>query len=103
MLKRISNVTFCLDILVNSSKESDHSSCIARNLSDQNQVKVVRDCERRRNDQFNKLQERFNALTAEKNRLENNISELTNKLRKAEQERDRLKMKDKCEAKPIRH
>lgn len=78
---------------VYSSKEPTHSNCNTTHFSDQNQVKVVQDCERRRPDQCNKLQERFNALTREKNLLGNRNTELTNMIRKVEEERDRLKMK----------
>lgn len=51
-------------------------------------MKVVQDCY-----QCNKLQERFNALTREKNLLGNQNTELTNMMRNVEKEMDRLKMK----------
>lgn len=53
-------------------------------------VKVERDCERRRPRHCNELQERFNALTREKNLLENQNNILSNMLRKAKEERDML-------------
>lgn len=37
------------------------------------------------------LQEQFNALTREKDLLRNKVSELNNKIRMVEEERDRLK------------
>lgn len=41
----------------------------------------------------NELQERFNALTREKNQLENRNNILSNMLRKMREERDRLLVK----------
>ncbi len=55
-------------------------------------MKVMQDCEQRWPGHCNRLQERFNALTREKNRLENQISELNNMVNNLEEERNRLKI-----------
>lgn len=78
---------------VYSRKEPNHPSCNTSHFTEQKQVEVVQDCEQTRPDQCNRLQERFNALTREKNLLQNQKSELTNMIRKVEDERDGLKMK----------
>lgn len=78
---------------VYSRKEPNHSSCNTSHFTEQKQIQVVQDCEQTRPDQCNRLQERFNALTREKNLLQNQNSELNNMIRKVEDERDRLKMK----------
>lgn len=99
LLKIISNVTFCFHISVYSNKESTHLNFNITQVSDQNQVKVGQDGEQKRSDQCNKLQERFNVLTRDKNLLENRNSELTNMIKKVEEEKDRLKMKLRGEGK----
>nr|XP_020515385.1 asialoglycoprotein receptor 1-like [Labrus bergylta]XP_029138519.1 asialoglycoprotein receptor 1-like [Labrus bergylta] len=43
-------------------------------------------------DQFNRLQERFNALTRDKNLLENRNNELNNLIKEMQEEQDRLKI-----------
>ncbi|KAM8773186.1 C-type lectin domain family 4 member G-like [Acanthopagrus schlegelii] len=57
---------------------------------DENQVTIVQDCERRMPCHCNKLQDRFNALTRERDQLRNEKSDLTNRIRKLVEERDRL-------------
>lgn len=59
------------------------------------------DCERHRPGQHNRLQERFNALTRDKNLLENRNTELTNMIKDVEEERDRLKIKLSGEKKSL--
>lgn len=57
---------------------------------DENQVTIVQDCERRMPCHCNKLQDRFNALTRERDQLRNEKSDLTNRITKLVEERDRL-------------
>lgn len=83
-----------------SRKESTDSNCNATHFSGQNQLtEEVQDCERRWTDQHNRLVEKFNALTREKNLLKNQNNELINMIRKLEEERDRLKINLKGEKK----
>ncbi|XP_076584161.1 uncharacterized protein LOC143319251 [Chaetodon auriga] len=83
-----------LRLTLYSSKESTHLKCNATDFSDQNQLtEDVQDCERRWTRQHNRLLEKFNALTRERNMLENRKNELLNMLRKVVEERDRLQMK----------
>ncbi|XP_051240083.1 CD209 antigen-like protein C [Dicentrarchus labrax] len=81
-----------LRLTLYSSKEPTHLDCNSTHLSDRNQVTVVQDCEQRKPDHCNSLQERFNALTRDKNRLENRNTELINMIKKVEEERNWLKM-----------
>ncbi|XP_029950546.1 C-type lectin domain family 10 member A-like [Salarias fasciatus] len=54
--------------------------------------KVAVDCQEMKNRQCNKLQERFNALTADKNLLENTNNILNNRIKELEEEVQRLQM-----------
>lgn len=85
---KIANVTLCFHTSVYSSEESNRTNCNTTQFGDQNQVKVLQDCEQRRSDQCNNLQERFNALTRERDQLRNQISELNNVLRNLKPERN---------------
>ncbi|XP_041789783.1 C-type lectin domain family 10 member A-like [Chelmon rostratus] len=81
-----------LRLTLHSSKESTRSNCSAAHFNDQNQLtEEVRDCEQRWTNRHNRLLEKFNALTGERNLLQNENNELKNMLRKVEEERDRLK------------
>ncbi|XP_033479019.1 asialoglycoprotein receptor 1-like [Epinephelus lanceolatus] len=92
IVQAILNVS--LRLTVSSSKESTHSDCNTTHFCVQNNTKMVpRDCEGKKPDHCNRLQERFNALTAEKNDLQNRNNDLTNRLRNVEEERDRLKQR----------
>lgn len=74
-----------------SSKEQTGPDCNATHLcDDENQVTIVQDCERRMPCHCNKLQDRFNALTGERDHLRNEKSDLTNRIRKLVEERDKL-------------
>ncbi|XP_070683637.1 CD209 antigen-like protein E [Pempheris klunzingeri] len=91
IIQAILNVSLRLTLY--SSKESTPSDCNATHFSDGKQpADVQMDCDQR-HDQHNRLQERFNALTRDKNLLENRNSELNNMIKDVEEERDRLKMK----------
>ncbi|XP_044045915.1 C-type lectin domain family 4 member M-like isoform X1 [Siniperca chuatsi] len=77
-----------LRLTLYSNKESTHSGCNVTHFSDQNQVKEVQmDCK------YNRLQERLNALTRDRDLLENRNTELTNTIKAVEEDRDRWKMK----------
>uniref|UniRef100_UPI0037E88770 C-type lectin domain family 10 member A-like n=1 Tax=Semicossyphus pulcher TaxID=241346 RepID=UPI0037E88770 len=79
-----------LRLTLYSSRESSH--CNTTHFRDQNQADELQmDCEQKRNDQFNRLQDKFNALTADKNLLENRNNELNNMIKDVQEERDRLK------------
>ncbi|KAG8014456.1 C-type lectin domain family 10 member A [Nibea albiflora] len=80
---------------VHSSNESTPMRCNATHFSDQNKLKEVQDCEPRRND-HNRLQEKFNALTKDINECENRNTILNNRIKKVQEEMDRLKGLTRC-------
>ncbi|XP_042288894.1 CD209 antigen-like protein A isoform X1 [Thunnus maccoyii] len=83
-----------LRLTSNSSKESTFSDCNKTHFGDHNKVKEVQiNCEQMMTNNCNKLQERFNALTRDRDLLQNRNSELTNKIKDVEEERDRLSMR----------
>ncbi|KAM3624206.1 uncharacterized protein V6R79_020640 [Siganus canaliculatus] len=83
------NVTLRLTLY--SGKEST-CLCNSTYFEGQNQDKMEPDCEQRTNNQCNRLQERVNALTRDKNRLKNMNNDLTNRIKNLEEEKDRLKI-----------
>lgn len=76
-----------------SNKESTPPFCNTTHITDQNQKKKLGiDYDQKRLGDCNRLHERFNALTRDKNLLENRNTELNNRIMTLEEERDRLKM-----------
>ncbi|XP_039664616.1 CD209 antigen-like protein A isoform X2 [Perca fluviatilis] len=81
-----------LNVSLRLTLYSTHLDCNATNFSYQDKVKKVqKDCEGEPPGQCNGLKERFNALTRDKNDLENRNSELNNMIKDLEEERDRLR------------
>lgn len=77
---------------VYSNEESPPSNCNTTQFTDQKEVGSY--CHQKRPGcNCNRLQERFNALIGERDRLRNTVSELNNKIRMVEEERDRLKLR----------
>ncbi|XP_074486691.1 uncharacterized protein LOC141764906 isoform X2 [Sebastes fasciatus] len=91
IIQAILNISLRLTLY--SSKESTQSNSNATDFSDQNQVKE-NDCERKKPGEYNRSQERINALTRDKNLLENRNTNLTNMIKNLEEERDRLRLRD---------
>lgn len=93
MLQTFSHKLFSI-LTVSSSTESPPSLCNATHFSDKKQLDFDQ-----RHDEYNRLQEKFNALTRDKNLLENRNTELNNMIKNLEEERDRLTVKLKGERK----
>ncbi|XP_018520423.1 C-type lectin domain family 4 member M [Lates calcarifer] len=82
-----------LRLTLYSNKESTPPFCNTTHITDQNQKKKLGiDYDQKRLGDCNRLHERFNALTRDKNLLENRNTELNNRIMTLEEERDRLKM-----------
>ncbi|XP_071360751.1 CD209 antigen-like isoform X2 [Trachinotus anak] len=80
-----------LRLALYSSKGSSPLDCNTTDLSDQDRD-VETYCEGKMPGHCNRLQERFNALTRDKNLLENRNSELNNMIKDVKEERDRLRI-----------
>ncbi|XP_037620620.1 CD209 antigen-like protein C [Sebastes umbrosus] len=90
IIQAILNISLRLTLY--SSKESTQSNSNATDFCNQNQMKEEENyCERKKPGEHNRCQERINALTRDKNLLENRNTELTNMIKNVEEERDRLK------------
>ncbi|XP_037620621.1 CD209 antigen-like protein E [Sebastes umbrosus] len=98
IIQAILNISLRLTLY--SSKDSAYSNCNATDVSGQNQVKEEEnDCERKKPGEYNRCQDRINALTRDNSRLENRITDLTNMINNLREERDRLKLRDSSGAK----
>ncbi|KAM9857143.1 uncharacterized protein ACBR49_000813 [Aulostomus maculatus] len=81
-----------LRLTLNSSEESSNSVCNKTSLSEPSQGREEQgDCGRDRPAQCNRLQERFNALTRDRDELRDKNNKLMNALNAVQEERDRLK------------
>ncbi|XP_023150247.2 CD209 antigen-like protein E [Amphiprion ocellaris] len=81
-----------LRLTLYSSKESIHPDCNATRFSGNDQTEEAQgNGVQQKSDQCNKLQERFNSLTRERDELKDRNNQLTNRIRAVEDERDRLK------------
>ncbi|XP_056225735.1 asialoglycoprotein receptor 1-like isoform X1 [Seriola aureovittata] len=90
VIQAILNIS--LRLALYSGKESSPLDCNTTHISDQKK-EVEMNCERKRPGYHcNRLQERFNALTRDRDMLENRNNELNNEKKDLEEERDRLKM-----------
>ncbi|XP_042340448.1 asialoglycoprotein receptor 2-like [Plectropomus leopardus] len=75
-----------------SSKNSTLSDCNTTHFCDQNNVKTMqKNCEGKRPDHCEGLEDKVSALTATRNELQNRNNELTIRIRNVEEERDRLR------------
>ncbi|XP_074486692.1 C-type lectin domain family 10 member A-like [Sebastes fasciatus] len=93
IIQAILNISLRLTLY--SSKDSTYSNCNTTDLSDQNQVKEEEnDCERKKPGEYNRCQDRINALTRDNSRLENRITDLTNMINNLGEERDRLQLRE---------
>ncbi|XP_074486693.1 C-type lectin domain family 4 member E-like [Sebastes fasciatus] len=93
IIQAILNISLRLTLY--SSKDSTYSNCNATDFRDQNQVKEEENyCEKKKSGEYNRSQDRINALTRDNSRLENRITELTNKIKNLEEERVRLKLRE---------
>ncbi|KAG7223714.1 hypothetical protein INR49_015441 [Caranx melampygus] len=91
IIQAILNVSLRLALYTN--EESPPSNCNTTQFTDQKK-EVESYCHQRRPGcNCNRLQEKFNALTREKDLLQNRVSELNNRISMVEKERDRLKMR----------
>lgn len=79
-----------------SGKETAPEECNATNFTIKNHSKELQDGETMKPKYCNNLQERFNALTREKNTLQNENNIVRNMLRTVTEERDRLRSKQTC-------
>lgn len=79
-----------------SSKETAPVECNATNFIIKNHTKEAQDGETMKPKHCNNLQERLNALTREKNTLQNENNIVKNLLRTVTEERDRLRSTQKC-------
>lgn len=78
-----------LRLTLNSSKESASSKCNTTHFNNLTLVKKAQYCDERTH-LYNRLQERFNALTAEKNELQDQNTQLRNMIEALKRERDNL-------------
>ncbi|XP_034543082.1 CD209 antigen-like protein A [Notolabrus celidotus] len=88
----IIQATLNVSLRLSLYSRSRSTPCNTSQFKDQTQGVQI-DCERRRNNAFNMLQERFNAQARDKNLLENRISELNNMIKTVQEERDRLRVR----------
>lgn len=83
---------------MHSSKESTHLDCNKTHFSD-NEVKEVKEVQVYCKPVCNKLQERFNALTRDRDQLRNRNNELTKMIKNIREEKERLTVKLRGEKK----
>lgn len=81
-----------LRLSLHSSKESTHLDCNKTHFSD-NEVKEVKEVQVYCKPVCNKLQERFNALTRDRDQLRNRNNELTKMIKNIREEKERLTVK----------
>ncbi|CAJ1053676.1 C-type lectin domain family 4 member M-like isoform X1 [Xyrichtys novacula] len=87
IIQAILNVSLRLTMYPNSRSPNCNTTHDGENEKGERQA----DCDRGSNDEFNRLQERFNALTRDKNQLENQNNELNNIIQDLQKQRDRLR------------
>lgn len=79
-----------------SSKDTASEECNATNFTIKNHPKEEQDGETMKPKNCNNLQERFNALTREKNMIQNENNKLRDRLNTVTEERDMLRRRQPC-------